>query len=427
MLQIRQAQSKSMLLIICLLMFSLPVLAEPERGDTVASRIHPEFQPQGLNLNGLYILPAFIYTGMYNDNVFANDSFKKSSFVSEFSPRLALLSDWNKHAANLSLSADLGRNDTFSSEDYDDWAITVDGKIDIKRSENIYGGVSMIRDHIERTSPNDAGGLTPTEFDKNSLFAKYRRRTGQFLFDVGANIEKRNYYNVAGIRSGTIIVIDNNQRDRTITTLQAGTSYEYLRNLNTFMRFKIEQRDYDNLQTSTNNDRSSDDYEASIGFDLDLDGILVGNIAIGYASRNYIQPFPDISEPVINASVNWNISRLTTLRLDTDRTIRETFIDSFSGYLSTTAEFGIDHELRRNLLLNGSFIYRRDEYAGIGNSTRDDKTYDIVVGSTYTLSRNLSASIQYHYLERKSVRINTGNRSSDFINNVIFIQLQTQY
>ncbi len=222
-------------------------------------------------------------------------------------------------------------------------------------------------------------------------------------------------------------MIDNNQRDRTITTLQAGTSYEYLRNLNTFMRFKIEQRDYDNLQTSTNNDRSSDDYEASIGFDLDLDGILVGNIAIGYASRNYIQPFPDISEPVINASVNWNISRLTTLRLDTDRTIRETFIDSFSGYLSTTAEFGIDHELRRNLLLNGSFIYRRDEYAGIGNSTRDDKTYDIVVGSTYTLSRNLSASIQYHYLERKSVRINTGNRSSDFINNVIFIQLQTQY
>ncbi len=417
----------SKIIIITSVLWTQPVLSEPVRGDTVDSRIHPQFLPLGMGLDGFRLYPKFTYTGMSNDNVFANDAFKRSSFVSEYSPELSIISDWNKHALNFFLTADLGRNNTFSSENYDDWEISTDGKIDIQRYIQLLGGATMARDHIDRTSPSNAGGLIPTVYDQAIIYGRYRQRLGLYLMDIGANIEQRDYRNVPGIQAGSIITIDNDQRDRTISTLTGAANYEYIRDQQAFLRLKLQQRDYKNLQSITNNERSSDSYEASAGFDFDLNGILVGEFSVGYASRNYTTPFPDISTPAYDISINWNITRMTTFRFDADRVIRETFIRSFSGYTSTTTEIGVDHELQRNLQLNASLFYRDDDYAGIGNSTRKDTTYDIVMGSTYTLSRHLNVSIQYHYLERKSVVANAAGRSNDFINNVIFLQLQTQY
>jgi hypothetical protein len=87
----------------------------------------------------------------------------------------------------------------------------------------------------------------------------------------------------------------------------------------------------------------------------------------------------------------------------------------------------VDHELRRDLLLKAGIIYVVDDYAGIGSAKRDDSTYDLLLGSTYLVSRYLNFSVQYHHVHQDSDD-NTASSTTpyEFDKNVILIQLNTQ-
>ena len=68
------------------------------RGTSAASLPHPELAPMGIHADGYLLFPSLGYTGTFDDNVFATESDKKSSYLSELPPSIAARSDWNNHA-----------------------------------------------------------------------------------------------------------------------------------------------------------------------------------------------------------------------------------------------------------------------------------------------------------------------------------------
>ena len=90
---------------------------------------------------------------------------------------------------------------------------------------------------------------------------------------------------------------------------------------------------------------------------------------------------------------------------------------SSSGIDTTVLGFRVDHELRRNILLNLAYQYRKEDFQEI---TREDDVNRFEFGALYLLNRYLELNGGYVYEDRNS------NTFRSFSVNRIFIGLRAQ-
>lgn len=421
---------RCLLIFLVLLSLNETAIAEDAaQSDTVLTRIRSELNPLGIRVGSFFVYPQVTFTETYDDNIFAtnNNNSNEASRISEISPEVSAHSSWGNHGLNLSATADIGRFSDFSSEDYEDWEIAADGRLDIMRNIGIYAGTSVKQNHANRSSPDETVGLKPTQHKDTSVFSGYSHQMGMFRVELNTALTKIDYDDVLAVRNGSSVVINQDDRDRTEYTASLRGSYRMLNDYEAFMLLRRERRDYDELQDFINADRSSDAYEATIGITPLSIGVVSGSISAGYLVQNYNDPFSDISAPTFDVSLDWNVTTLTTVSFDLQRSIRETTSALFSGYVSNNAFLNVDHELHRNLLLNAGLNYISDNYEGNRSTEQRDLEYNLHVETTYMISRHLYVSVLYRNIQReRSGSANTPNSSGAFKKNIILIQLQTQ-
>lgn len=426
-------KNKAVAIVILVLLPALIDLAyaaeDTVRGSTATTMPHPELTPYGIQKGGFVFNPAVSYSLSFDDNVFGTDSDEESSYITELTPSLEVNSNWTNHSVNFDASSSYGRNLDFSSEDYRDWSLGTDGRVDVDRDIKLFGGVRFSHEHVDRSAPDDSRGVEPTEFDQTSYFLRYTQKFGRIVGRINLQAIEKEYDDVDAIRFGIPLTLDNSFRDRTIYNLRFRLGYQYVGDEQVFISVNANERDYDKVGALLNRDKSSTGLEAMFGASFDYLGLLVGEVSAGYRTQDYDDPLTDIETPVAQASVHWNITDLTTLNFSIDQTIQESIDLFFSGYTSTTTSIGVDHELQRNLLLYTAIQYTRDKYEGIDPAEREDKTYSLSFGSTYKMNRNLYFSGQYSYLERKS-DLDLGFIDSsqfDFEKNLISLLIQAQF
>jgi hypothetical protein len=408
----------------------------------VLNRPRTALDPLGIPVGGFLAYGQLAYTGAYDSNVFATPIDTRADYISIISPKAAILSNWTRHALNLSAGADIGRYMEYSKQNFNDWRVTADGRLDVTSDIQVFGGGDFAHLHTLRTSPDDSGGLEPTQYTSASAFARYRHRLGRFSFTPQATFKRLDYDDTPAIRDGMLVDIDQDFRDRDEYTIELRGGYEIIPESNElFVRVRGNDRDYDesrviplseSLGFPIEIDRSSHGYEVVAGLDLDLGGIMFGEIFAGYRGQSYKSPLPDIDTPTFGVTIDWNVTRLTTVNFKVERDINEATQDFYSGYIATIASLTIDHELRRDLLLNATFRVADNDYQGIstpiGKAKRDDTIYGAVVGAKYLLNRHLYASIGYTYLQRDSTdNTQLGSRARDYKIHAVFFRLETQY
>ena len=399
------------------------------RGSTAATMPHPELAPMGIRHGGFILLPGIIYSLDYTDNVFATESNRQSGFISEIIPSISANSDWNKHALNFSAFALKSKNHEFSSEDYTDWDVQADGLIDISHKSSLSLGASTGVDHVPRGTPDDTRGVEPTEYDKTSVFSRYSHRTGRVVSAINLNILRKEFQDVDAIQLGIPVTLDLSDRDRTESRLKLRIGYRYIANQQVFVSVEGFDQDYDNTRAFSGRDQSSTGVKVLLGSSFDYHGILLGEVAMGYRTQDYQDPSEDINVPVLEAVVRWNVTDLSTVDFNLIQRVQESIDLFFSGYISTTASVGLDHELRRNLVLDLELGYRRNNYVGIDPAERTDDIYYITAGSRYRMNRNLFFNTRYTYDERVSdLKFGPAEFSRfDFSRNLISFQLQAQF
>lgn len=401
---------------------------EPTEPETVATRVRPEVDPLGVSAGGFLIYPKLTFSYLHDDNVLANQgSGKVASFATETSPEVSAHSNWSGNALNMLASASLVRFADFPNENYDDWLISADGRLDVTHDIKLAGGGSVGHNHISRTSADNSNTLEPITYSENTAFARYTHRLGRFRFTLDTTVTRQNYDNAFNLVGGALVLVSEDDRDHTETRTGLRAGYEAIPGQVFFVQLTQDNRDYSQPVAIANVERSSDGREALLGLSFVPGEIIFGTVSAGYSRRNYLAPFPDINTPVYAASVHWNITRLTTANLIAQRTTNDAQTPWFSGYVSTNTLFSIDHELRRHVLLNVSLNRIDDDYQAIAPAERRDTTYDIFMGPTYMINRNFYVSAQYHRLERNS----TDNTlapgvSNDYRKNIILVKLQAQ-
>jgi hypothetical protein len=392
--------------------------AQAKEPETVTSRDRPEVDALGMMVGDFWLFPALGVETYHNDNIFATNVREESDSILRIKPELDLESNWNRHMLNLTASADIGRYRDNDSEDFEDYRISIDGRLDVQGEDTLTGKVGYARKHVLRSSPNDQNGKEPTTYDVGSASTAYRKRFNRFSFRVGAEFERRDYNDV---KSPLGKKINNDDQDRDELEGLVQLNYDISPQYSVFLRTRYNTIDYDDTFDSRGLQRSSDGYKIVVGTELRLTGLLYGEVFAGYGKRNYDDStLKNIDEPTGGVSLTWLPTQLTTVTFSVERYVSETVVSATSGILSTKGAVVVDHELLRSLLLQARLSTSEDDFEGIN---RNDTYVGAGFGANYLMNRHLYLSLNYDYLDRDS-DVPTGRQ--DFTSNVIWLGIRGQ-
>jgi hypothetical protein len=390
------------------------VRPRPERGETVRNRARPELDPLGIRRGAFTVLPGLEVREVYNDNIFSEDEGKIDDFITLVTPNLLARSDWRNHQLNLGANATIGRYANESDENFEDFSVGLDGRLDITRRNQLRLGGSYNQLHEGRGSPDNVRGVEPTIFTVGSGFLTYAYQGGRALLELDASADRLEYENVRA-EDGSIINID--ERNRTIWTGGIKLGYEFLPRYTAFVKGAFNQREYDRLTGSI--DRDSEGYLIELGTALDLTGLLSGDIAIGFRSQDFDGPsLATVNGVTGGGTLTWTPTGLTTVTSTVTREIQETIVEMSSSIFSTSGSVVVDHELLRNLLLQARVSAIDDDFDGID---RSDRYIGAGFGADYLMNRYIYFSIDYDYLNRDS-----NAEGEDFTDNIVSLSARLQ-
>ncbi len=395
-----------------------PAFAQaPQRGEPVALRARPDYDAQGVRAGSFIIRPSIGVSEMYNDNIFSTQTNEDHDFITAVLPELLINSDWNNHALNFRGTGDVGRYARSSGEDYEDYSLSVDGKIDIRRDMYLDAGISYSIGHEDRGSPDDVNGVEPTKTNdvvpRIGFFNKWNRVS--LKLDGTAIIKD---FDDVALSTGAIT--NNDDRDRTKYKVTTRLGYEIQEEYEAFVEGSYNTIDYDDAVDDAGVNRDSDGFDFKVGARLDLSGIVTGDVSVGYLRQDYdAATLETISGPTLGAALTWNVTSLTTLKGNVERFISETTQGGTSGSMTSKVGVLVDHELLRNLLVGGNASGAIQKYRGNG---REDDIYEAGLYAKYLINRNFRLDATYDWYRNIST-----DGGESYSQNKFLVKLTAQY
>jgi hypothetical protein len=364
--------------------------AEPPRNVTPRSRPRPEVSPLGARIGPYHLFTRLDLKLSYNDNLFASDERTSSDLVRVLAPAVELRSDWSRHAVKLGGSFASSRYEDFSRENHDNWRVFAEGRLDLGRASDVFGSASVAHEQEDRASPDSTLGAEPTNYQVSEVGAGWRHPFGRF--EAQLNGTARDYefdqINASGLPAGTL---EGDDRNRQTLRGEGRLRYSMWPGYGVFLRGAYSTVDYDATAPGGLN-RDSDGYETGLGLDLELTDLIFGNAFVGYYRQRYdASGFDTAGGLGFGADISWNVTRLSTLHFEAQRSVQEAVQAGAAGYLSTDLGVELEHELLRNLLLVASSRQVNRRYDGID---RQETLWQHSFGANYLTNRHLQLRLQ---------------------------------
>src|SRR5260221_6037834 len=261
----------------------------------------------------------------------------------------------------------------------------VDGRLDVSHDLRLTAQTRLLVATDNPGSPNIQAGL--------ARYPIYTTFGGTFGFDqnfnrlqisAGGTVDRTSYQQ-SKLTDGTMS--SNDDRDFNQYGGVAPVRYDLFPRVKPFPEIEGDTRVHDLAFDRNGFQRDSSGGYAKAGTSFEFSRLLIGEISIGYAARNYVDPRLDRLQGLLtSASLIWNASPLTTAKFYADTQIAETTLPGTSGVLVHTYTFEVDHDFRRWLTGIGRFTYGTLDYQG---DNRSDKTYSIEGDLIYKMTRDL--------------------------------------
>jgi hypothetical protein len=395
------------------------------RGESVVDRPRPEYDPLGIRFGEFFFFPRTEVDEAYNDNIFATRSSKTSAFITTLAPSFDLRSNFPQNAINVSGGGSFIRYSNNTSLNSDNGFGDVNGRLDVDNTHFFTGDVRAERSHIDLGAPevpgNAASPLKFNDYNATAGFDQYRLRIG---YEATVSVRREEYEAVPLVGGG---VLSESNLNNFASEVALRPYYEFTPGYQGYLRVSYNRRDYDHAQGNGVPTLTSDGYRADLGGRVNLTGVTYLDGFVGYLDQSYAAAqFGKISGIDFGARVVWNVTQLSSLSFGVSRTvedINEAVLEGITnspGFLETTAVASIDHELLRNVLLNGTVSYTHNAFQNI---TRVDNIYAGTVGAKYLLNRHLYLGGSYSYQRYNS----TGQGAqTPFTQNIFLLRISTQ-
>ena len=314
------------------------------------------------------------------------------------SPEFLAVSNWERHAlvadlrgsftgygGSLPATIDGGPSPAPTNVNLPDFTGHVDGRLDVSNDTDIAAQLRLRIATDNPGSPNIQAGLAsyPIYTTVGSTVG-FDQRFNRLTVSAGATIDRTDYQN-SKLTDGEIA--SNGDRNFTQYGGVGRVSYEMSPGLKPFAEVEGDTRVHDEQFDRNGYERDSSGGYAKAGTSFEFTRLLIGEISIGYAARNYVDPRLSWLEGfLVTSSLVWTATPLTTAKFYSDTQIAETTLSGSPGVLVHTYTFEVDHDFRRWLTGIGKFTYGTLDYQV---ALRNDTTYSIEGDVIYKMTRNL--------------------------------------
>ena len=377
-----------------------PAMAGTVTGQPPRTRLNVDDDPFGAvgdYAGGFLVKSALELSGGYDTNPGRLPEQHGLPFY-VVAPEFLAVSDWERHAlvadlrgsftgygGNLPATIDGGVSPAPTNVDRPDFTGHVDGRLDVSRDTDLTAQLRLRVATDNPGSPNVQAGLAsyPIYTTLGGTFG-FDQRFNRLQVSAGATIDRTSYGNSTLTDGSTA---GNDDRNFNQYGGVGRLSYELTPAIKPFVEAEGDSRVHD-LQFDRNGyQRDSSGGYAKAGTSFEFSRLLTGEIAIGYAARDYVDPRLERLQGLLTtASLTWHATPLTTAKFFSDTQIAETTLPGTSGVLVHTYTFEVDHDFRRWLTAVGKFTYGTLDYQGDG---RFDRTYSIEGDLIYKMTRNL--------------------------------------
>ena len=381
-----------------------------DHNKSVRERAYEEHRPLGIRTGGFLLLPQLDLGVEFNDNIYAAATNETDDTIITASPSVALESQWSVHRLNLTGGVTTRNFLDADNDNVVDWRIGADGQIDINRDMYLTGNVFTGQQTESRFSGTGPAALVePIEFDVTKAGAAFVRNVNRIRATLGADYANYDFKN-GRFPGGAVFLQDD--RDHEAWDVFGRLDYAISPDTAIFGSVTKRTRSYD----LTTLNRDSDGWRYLAGANFDLSAKVRGEIGLGYSTTSYDSPLlQDVDGFSATGRLEWFPTQLTTITIDGLRDTVESDIAGASGVERTGAGIRVDHELRRDIVLNAEVYNDQDSYQAID---RDDDRTRFEVGADWYVNRAVTAGVAYQRFSQNSSGV---NKDRDFdVNQVMF-------
>ena len=313
-------------------------------------------------------------------------------------PEFLAVSNWERHAlvadlrgsftgygGNLPAIVDGAASPAPTNIDRPNFNGHVDGRLDVTENTHLTAQARLLVSTDNPGSPNIQAGLAryPVYASFGGTFG-FDQKFNRLEISAGATVD-RTVYQESTFTDGT--TSSNDDRNFNQYGGVGRASYELTPGVKPFIEVEGDSRVHDLPLDFNGFARDSTGGYAKGGTSFEFSRLLIGEISVGWAARDYVDPGLGRLDGLLTAgSLVWTATPLTTARFVTSTSIDETIVPGVSGVLTHLYTVEVDHDFRRWLTAIGKFTYGTLDYQGDG---RFDKIYSIEGDLIYKLSRSL--------------------------------------
>ncbi len=375
------------------------------------------FGPIGIGVGGLRLVPYVEVDTGYDSNPNRQSGATTGSWTARGETGFSLKSDWSNHL--LTGSGELGYSRYFAQPNADrpDGQGKFDLRLDVTRDTTMD---FELRGALSTSAPGTPGvGVAVVNRPLTATFgatAGGAKSFGDLSLGLHGLIDRS--VNENGLNSdGTTADLAN--ANYTAFGVQPRVAYQITPGVIPFADATIDTRKRDTPLDLFGLNRDSTGLAARVGSTFELSRMLTGQIAVGYAQREYAATqLKKAAAPTIDAALIWTATPLTTVTLKAATAINETTEPNSPGAVNHTGSVEISHALLRNLTLGAVGALSVNDYQGVNLR---ETTLSATLKADYILTRSVIVRGSFTH-----ERLQSTTPGSDYTANVFLLGLKLQ-
>lgn len=348
---------------------------------------------------------------LYDDNVDADDDERDEDVFLTFSPSVRARSTYARHSIGFGAGATTGTALNDTGDDYFDWRVGADGRLDLSRRSKVNASVGYSRDveDDESVDAEDDDDDTPIHNINASL--GYDVTSERLGFGVNGTLSRLDI-------EGDEFV----DRDRTTLGLNGRLRYKWSDDLTFSGGPSYRHSTFDEDVADDGDGRDADEYGFQIGAGYRATRTVSTRAAIGYARAAFDDPDREDNDRMTgSAGLTWAPGNGTTLNLAASRNLGLSIEDGEDSRTNTTGSATLAHRLKlgsRSALSSSLAV----SVSRVSDLDRTDKNVAAGLTYAYRLAQHAFLTSSYRFSRRDSE-----DGDADYYRNLISIGVTVNY
>lgn len=356
------------------------------------------FEPVGGRIGSFLLFPSAEARIEYDDNILALPTDPEGDVELTVRGAARLESQWLRHSLEASAYVQQNFHGRFTTEDVLEGGGQVRGRLDITRDTSArlvasYDALAESRASIA----SQRAALSPTRFRRADATLSLAHDFGVVQLTGDAQIQSLDFDDARTADGG---VLEQDFRDSVYSRGAISAAIEVSPRVSALIRGQVDRLTFvSDTPDADPFDRDSTGFALEGGVRLELDNLIFGELRAGYLRREVDDPTGiGISGLSFAANVTWLVTPLTTVRLFADRQVEEGGQRLVSGNVRSQGRLVVEHELLRNLEIEGQASFARIDTVGLVEESGNE--YNLMLEGTWKVDRNIRLFARADRFER---------------------------